>query len=134
MKKLIITCVLLTSVSFAASAQTTEVINAQQNTATQNAANPERKLSAAELKASDLKAEKSAKAMQTKLGLSAEQYEQVYASERRYQNYMDRFPAGKVPAGTLSNITSGRNSRMQTILTPEQFQKFQGMAKQTKQK
>ena len=134
MKKLIITCVLLTSVSFIASAQTNEVKSTTTTTTSQGPVVVAHKLNATELKASNLKAEKSAKALVSKLGLTKEQYTGVYNAECKYQAYYDRFPAGKIPGGTLSNITSERKKDLKEVLTPEQFEKFIAMSSQAKQK
>ena len=123
MKKLIIICLLLTSVSLVASAQ-----NAKTNSATSAAqVNPgvsQHEPSATELNVAKQKAESNTKMLVTKLGLTKEQNKAVYDVEYRYYSYCSRYPAN-APQSTLSNITSERNNKLKGILTPEQFEKYQ---------
>ena len=133
MKKLIITCALLTSVSFVSFAQSSEVKMKPAATAQVDpSADPTpRQLTEKQLNATAKTANVNTKELEAKLGLTKEQYVAVYKIEYRYQSQYDKYPANgvAVPGGLLSNITSERNIKLKEILTPEQFTKYQGMNK-----
>ena len=119
------------SVCMVANAQNTDAAMAQGTAPNNHTYGPsgERILTADELKASQATAEKNARKLQAQFRLSKEQYDGVYEAECIYQAYYDKYTTQPIPAGTLSNITSARNKRMQAILTPEQYATYRAEQK-----
>ncbi len=120
MKKLMITCVLLSSaaVSFAQSNTTAPATTAPQ--AEQAAAN--RPMMNAEQMA------KRRAGMDVKqYGLTAEQAPKVEAVELEFCQAMQKYrAAGQQPnQGQMGNLTARRDGKMKEIMTPEQYAKFE---------
>ena len=137
MKKLIVICALLTSVSFVSYAQTTEVkMQPAATTIEEKAGAAPHKLTDAELKVSAKTAAKNTKVLQAKLGLTKAQYDEVYKLEYRFQSQCDRYSVNGAPApkGACGNLTSERNINMKKVLTPQQFEKYQAMSQVTANK
>jgi len=139
MKKTIFTCLVLSALSLTVNAQSdarwqnnaTTMANKMtptENTVAAVAANDgSRALTAAQVKAAEQKAEKNAKALQTKLGLSKEQYAKVLAFEKNYQKEADKWPAGQIPSGHESNITWQKKAQIQSVLNESQAKKYEEM-------
>jgi hypothetical protein len=121
MKKLIITCALLTSasmLSFAQSAQTSPA-QAQPNAAAPQMQNRQRPTP-------EQMAERRANAAKTQYALNDEQYKGIYAAELDFFSQMQAARAnGQQPApGQAQQMSMAKDAKYKTIMTPEQYQKY----------
>ncbi len=119
MKKLIITCTLIASVSGVCMAQVKKTNNATANkTSSSNAA-----------VTAESKAEKIAKSLETKLGLNAEQYKKVYDAEFFYikQDEVARENGGVPGEGELQQMAQSRDENIKRALTADQYTKYAAM-------
>ena len=109
MRKLLLTFMLLTCVSFVSFGSPVDT--------------GMRALTPAELTASQNTAQTKALALQTSCSLSSTQYSDVYDAEFLYQKQYDRYVVnGVTPSpGQLGNITIQRDQQMQIIMTPAQY-------------
>ena len=121
MKKLIITCALLSAASMIATAQTVQ--KPQSTTAVQagpHAMPPQM--------TAEQKAERRARGEEKQLGLTPEQYKSVYAADLEMMKKMDEMRASGQPSKEkYEALSKERDEKMKAILTPEQMAKFQGM-------
>ncbi len=118
MKKLIITCLLLSSASV--------VSFAQSNAAPQ----PNRNAPGGPNKPvmnSQQMAERRTKADVQQFGLNPEQAKKVQAVELDFFSAMEKYrAAGQQPnIGQMGNLNARRDAKMKEILTPEQYAKFE---------
>lgn len=132
MKKLVITCMMLSVVSITFAQN--KASKSKAATASDMQSNNEplvepHDLTAAQVKSAQQKAEKRSKDLRTKLGLTADQYQKVLEAETRFQKNYDMYPAGKVPSGFLSNITSERDSYIKAALSADQYATYTAMNK-----
>ena len=128
MKKLIVTCALLTAasmVSFAQTTTTTTTTGMDANGAQQTAAHPHASLpiSAAQM------AERRAKMDVKQFGLTDDQYKGVLDIETEYTNALERYHAeGKQPnIGQMGNLNARKDAKMKAIMSPEQYAKYDEM-------
>lgn len=118
MKKLIITCALLTSASIASFAQS----NAAAQAASQNKpANANKPMNTEQL------AQRRVKMDVAQFGLNADQEKKVYNVELEFTTAMEKYrSAGQQPGqGQMANLTTKRDEGMKAILTPEQYAKYE---------
>ena len=119
MKKLIITCALVTSasmVSFAQANQTTQTTTSQaaSNASAQNMPSPEQM------------AERHAKAYEQQLKLTPEQYKGVYQAELDFtkQHQQMRANGGQPGSGQVMQMNMAKDQKFKQILTAEQYAKY----------
>lgn len=129
MKKLIITCALLTCgtlVSFAQSAQPVQTSTSMQAKAggPVNAQRP-----APPQVSNEQRAERRAKSEEKQLGLSAEQYKSVYAADLEMVKKIEELrTSGKQPdRSEFEAVNKAREEKFSKILTPEQMEKYRAM-------
>jgi hypothetical protein len=115
MKKLILTCALLTSVVMAAMAQQTQ----QPNLSTTQGTPP----------TAEIMAEKRADMWQGKLNLSPEQKKQVYATELQTISVITAAKSSGMPAGRdkMMQASADREQKFKTIFTPQQWAQYEDM-------
>ncbi len=119
MKKLITTCLLLTTVG---------MVSFAQKAATKTKANPN--AAAAPAATNNLtpekQAEQRAKATQAKYGLSAEQYKGIYNAELDYARNEAAVKATgyEVSEGQRNQMNIQRDMYYQNSMTPDQFSKY----------
>ena len=120
MKKLIITCALLTSASMASFAQS----NAASQTAAQNKpATANKPMNTEQL------AQRRVKMDVQQFGLNPDQEKKAYNVELEFTTAMEKYrAAGQRPGeGQMANITTKRDEGMKAIMTPEQYKKYETM-------
>jgi hypothetical protein len=128
MKKLITTCVLLTSVTMVSFAQS----KATSKSAVQQTASPAK---AATVKSTmpspEQYAERRAKAAQQQYGLTADQYKGVYAAELEYeQQYQQAKANGYEPGpGQSMQMKMGRDQKIKSAMSAEQYTKYEAAQK-----
>ncbi len=130
MKKLITTCVLLTGltmVSFAQSKVATKSAPVQTTTTTKTTTTRSTSPSPEQL------AERRAKAVQQQYALNAEQYKGVYEAELDYETQYQRSKAnGYEPGpGQSMQMKMGRDQRYKSVMTAEQYTKYEATQKKT---
>ena len=115
MKKLIITCTLIASVSGVCLAQANNTKHAATATSSLQTAST-----------AEAKAEKLAKALEAKLGLNAEQYKKVYDAEFFYikQDEVARANGGVPGDGQLQQMAMSRDENIKRALTADQYTKY----------
>ena len=122
MKKLIITCLLLSSASVVSFAQANApaappqgAANAQHNGQNKPAMNAEQM------------AQRRTKMETQQFGLSADQSTKVQAVETEFFTAMEKYRAsGAQPnVGQMGNLTSRRDAKLKEIFTPEQYAKYE---------
>lgn len=143
MKKLITTCALLTSVSMISFAQskqagTTMSMQAEPGKAAVAkqkavaAPAPVARPAAHKGDASDLKADKTAKAYQKEYNLTNEQTQRVYESERNFNMQEEDMKRNNVPtnAGPYVQMNMQRDQTMKSVLSDVQFAKYEAKKRQ----
>lgn len=118
MKKLIITCMLLTGASMASFAQ--------DNTPSKGPAQPPHATSQIN---TEQMAHRRANMDAKMYGLTEEQAKSAYDIEMEFQTAMDRYRAeGKTPSqGQLGNIQTRRDEKMKALLNADQYKKYEMM-------
>jgi Spy/CpxP family protein refolding chaperone len=122
MKKLMITCVLLSSaaVSFAQASATAQAPAPANNAAQAQQANKP-------MMNAEQMSQRRAKMEMQQFGLTQEQLPKVQAVELEFFQALEKYRAsGAQPnQGQMGNLTAKRDAGMKAILTPEQYAKFQ---------
>jgi hypothetical protein len=123
MKKLITTCVLLTSVTMVSLAQSKTISKAAPN---QSAA-PTARTAKATAPTAEQYAERAAKAMKQQFGLDEKQYTAVYQAELDYQKQVVQARDGgyELGEGQSMQMKMGRDQRFQSVMTAAQYTKYQ---------
>ncbi len=113
MKKLIITCMLLTGASMASFAQNNAQVNPPAPSAT----------------GVDQMAHHRASMDVQMYGLTPDQSKTAYDIELEFMNAMNKFKVeGKQPSqGQMSNLQTRRDQKMKALMTPDQYKKFEAM-------
>lgn len=128
MKKLIITCALLTSVSAISFAQTKGVSNSMSfDAAGSKAAAPAQPTAAQSLSAAgNAAAQKRAKMYEKKLGLTENQYTSAYSAEMEYERQLEVEKANGGPGpGNGYQMGLARDYRYKSFLTADQYKKYE---------
>jgi len=124
MKKLIITCALLTSasmLSFAQSTQTSATMSAQPNGAA-----PQAMQNNQQQRSPEQIAERRAQIYQKQFGLDDNQYKGVYAAELEYiKQLMDLRAKGQQPApGQAQQMNADKDAKFKAVMSADQYQKY----------
>ena len=129
MKKLITTCVLLTSVTMVSFAQSKTISKSAPN---QSAAPASR--SAKSGPTAEQYADRAAKAMKQQFGLDEKQYAAVYQAELDYQKQVVQARDGgyELGEGQSMQMKMGRDQRFQSVMTADQYTKYQAAQSKTK--
>lgn len=129
MKKLITTCVMLTSITVVSFAQSKTISKTAPN---QSAAPATR--SAKSGPTAEQYADRSAKAMKQQYGLNEKQYAAVYQAELEYQKQVVQARDGgyELGEGQSMQMKMGRDQRFQSVMTAEQYTKYQAAQAKTK--
>ena len=127
MKKLITTCVLLTSITMVsfAQAKTSKTSGKVTETSTAKATATTRTLTP------EQQAEKHAKTIQSTYGLNENQYQAIYQADVAYYTQTKSINETGGPAanpGQTQQMNVGRDQRYQNVMTPDQFAKYQAAA------
>jgi hypothetical protein len=126
MKKLFMTCALITSASIVSFAQTKEVSTTTSMeapaAATSRAPQAQPKQSIIEQLAT-----RKAKTYQSQYGLTAEQYQKVYDVEYDYarQEHEIKISGGQPGPGQVYQMQLGHDYKMKNIMTPAQYTKYE---------
>lgn len=129
MKKLITTCVMLTSITMVSLAQSKTITKTAPN---QSAAPANR--SAKSGPTAEQYAERAAKAMKQQYGLDDKQYAAIYQAELEYQKQVVQARDGgyELGEGQSMQMKMGRDQRFQSVMTADQYTKYQAMQSKTK--
>lgn len=135
MKKLITTCLLLTSITMVSFAQA----KASKSGANGSAAASSTSKASASTKATtgpsaEQMAERHAKTIQAQYGLNADQYKNVYNADVDYykQDQAARANGAQPGTGMTTQNNISRDQRYQNTMTPDQFAKYQSNNKVSK--
>jgi hypothetical protein len=118
MKKLIITCALISAAS---------VVSFAQNTTGQQTSAGAPQGTTRQAPTVEQAAEMRAKAYQNQLGLSDAQYKGIYAAELDFikQDQASRANGGRPTAGQTSQLMMGKEQKFKSIMTAEQYSKYE---------
>jgi hypothetical protein len=129
MKKLITTCVLLTSVTVVSLAQSKTISKTAPNQSASSATRTAKTAPTAEQYA-----DRAAKAMKQQFGLDEKQYAAIYQAELEYQKQVVQARDGgyELGEGQSMQMKMGRDQRFQSVMTADQYTKYQATQSKTK--
>ena len=123
MKKLIITCFLVSSASLVSFAQNSEQATTAPKTATTATAAP---APVRKMPSPEQIAERRAKSEEKQYQLSADQYKGVYQAELEYMQHVQQVhnSGGKLDQAQLTQMNTTKDEKFKKIMTPEQYTKY----------